>query len=591
MNIAEFSPLSHLDCLSRIYPVTGAIVVGAGTGEGPWIDLLQQADAKVLIVEADQAKTLRLEKVFADQPHWVVQQQVVSGEEGEGLFYTMTYGAESGLLPPRQLKGLWPHIQLKQESSCQTVTLDGLCRKSEIVPNWLILDCLPALSILKGFEEAIAKTDVLIARAVIFDNFCQIVQASQKQIDDFLKKRGFNFYGSEAERNPALCHVVYVRESSRGSAQKLDELKQRIQEREIALEKKNSTLKRVEQDKRELQEKITAQSSKKDDRKKLLLELTQKYDVQKQELEQARRELKKMQNERAQAKLKSEKLEQERQKLEEKIAENKDRMKQFQQQLGSAKHDNDLNNETDQKPKFSSDADIDDFIEDIAPFFKNRVITYVDVGAYVGEVLLKILDTAKIKVREAHLIEPNPDSFQELKELVKDCCVSSCSTYHLGISNQAGTARFCKAQSMTKKISMDIDINDTGNFFEVECHRLDDLSKLFTDKRVNLLKIDVEGEELDVLLSADQLLKTNKIDVLYVEAGLNREGTQQTYFGDLDILLQGYGYRIFKIYEQKHEWMEDSPLLRRCNVAYMSKQFAAHNPYSLTIEKLKNIKK
>ena len=262
------------------------------------------------------------------------------------------------------------------------------------------------------------------------------------------------------------------------------------------------------------------------------------------------------------------------------------RVEKLQPEQGSkkplAEHDTDVNNEAGPKPKFSSDADIDDFIADIAPFFNNRPITYVDVGAYVGEVLLKILATRKIKVREAHLIEPNPDSYQKLKKSVEDCSVSSCNTYHFGISNQSGMARFRDAKSMTKKLSMDIDINETSNVFETECYRLDDVAKLFTDNRVDLLKLDVEGEELDVLLSADQLLKNNKIDVLYVEVGLNREGTQQTYFGDLDVLLQGYGYRIFKIYEQKNEWIEDSPVLRRCNAAYMSSRFAARNPYSLT---------
>jgi FkbM family methyltransferase len=238
-------------------------------------------------------------------------------------------------------------------------------------------------------------------------------------------------------------------------------------------------------------------------------------------------------------------------------------------------HDAKASIKPDLKSKFSSDADIDDFITDFAPFFHNRLITYVDVGAYVGEVLLKILDTKKIKVREAHLIEPNPESYQRLKEAVKGCGVSSCNTYHFGISNQPGMARFRAAKSMTKKLAIDLHVADANNLFEVECHKLDDIARMFSDRRVDLLKLDVEGEEQDVLQSADHLLRDQKIDVLYVEVGFNREGTQQTYFGDLDVLLQKYGYRVFKIYEQMNEWIENSPLLRRCNAAYMSDRFAS----------------
>lgn len=230
--------------------------------------------------------------------------------------------------------------------------------------------------------------------------------------------------------------------------------------------------------------------------------------------------------------------------------------------------------------KFSSDADIDDFIEDIAPFFCNRSIVYVDVGAYIGEVFTKLLASKKIKIREAHLIEPNPESYQKLQDAANKSKMQSCNTYHIGISNNVGTAKFKAAQSMTKRVRADISRENSSNIFETECRKLDEIAELFTDRRAHLMKLDVEGEELDVLESAQHLLEDQRIDVLYVEVGLNRSGTQQTYFGDLDALLQKYGYRVFKIYEQKNEWIDDSPLLRRCNVAYMSSGFSSVHSYS-----------
>ena len=236
-----------------------------------------------------------------------------------------------------------------------------------------------------------------------------------------------------------------------------------------------------------------------------------------------------------------------------------------------------------QAQHFSSDADIDDFLEDIAPFFRNRSIVYVDVGAYIGEVFTKLLSFKKIKVREAHLIEPNPESYQQLQVVAKASKLDSCNTYHIGISNNVGTARFKAATSMTKRVRADISSVNASNLFEIECRKLDDIAELFTDGHAHLMKLDVEGEEMDVLKSAELLLKKQRIDVLYVEVGLNRLGTQQTYFGDLDAVLQSYGYRVFKMYEQKYEWIDDSPLLRRCNAAYMSSKFAASNPYTMTI--------
>ena len=238
----------------------------------------------------------------------------------------------------------------------------------------------------------------------------------------------------------------------------------------------------------------------------------------------------------------------------------------------------------DKKQGFGSDADIDSFIEDIAPFLSSRSITYVDIGSYIGEVFLKILSTKKINIREAHLYEPNPESYQKLKSNIEKCSLSSLHAYNFAISGKSEEMLFSSAKSMSKHLGISFDEDEVTNTFKADCFSLDGLSSTFTDRYIDLLKIDVEGEELDVLSSAVDLLKEQRINVIYIEVGLNKDATQQTYLADIDIFLQDCGYRIFKIYEQTNEWIQDSPLLRRCNVAYMSSKFAAANPYKLTLE-------
>jgi FkbM family methyltransferase len=236
------------------------------------------------------------------------------------------------------------------------------------------------------------------------------------------------------------------------------------------------------------------------------------------------------------------------------------------------------------KQKFGSDARIDDFIEDLTPFFSSRSITYVDVGSFIGEVFLKIYQSKKINIREAHLYEPNPDSYQKLKKNISQCAITSLHAYNFAISKQSRNMLFLAARSMTKHLDIRLDTNAVSNTFKADSFLLDDLAATFTDRHIDLLKVDVEGEEIEVLSSASNLLEEQRIDVIYIEAGLNKDGNQQTYLADIDIFLQGYRYRMFKIYEQINEWIRDSPLLRRCNIVYMSSQFAQANPYNLTIE-------
>jgi len=230
------------------------------------------------------------------------------------------------------------------------------------------------------------------------------------------------------------------------------------------------------------------------------------------------------------------------------------------------------------------DAGFDDFINDLKPFFYPRFITFVDIGAFVGNVFLKILNSKDLKIREAHLYEPNPESYRQLKENISHCNIPDLHAYNFAVSDKNEILQFKSAKSMSKNINIKLNTESVSNTFKAKCYRLDELSEAYTDNRIDLLKIDVEGKEIDVLNSSSKLLKQNLIDVIYLEAGLNKESTQQTYLNDIDLFLQDYGYRIFKIYEQKFEWIQNIPFLRRCNVAYMSYRFANSNPLNITLE-------
>ncbi len=231
-----------------------------------------------------------------------------------------------------------------------------------------------------------------------------------------------------------------------------------------------------------------------------------------------------------------------------------------------------------QSKSIGRDDDIDELIEDLSLFFYGRFIVYVDVGAYVGEVFKKLFDSRKVKIREAHLFEPNPESYVELKKAVEGN--HSMHAHNLAIGKKECTVQLISSKTMTKVIDSKVK-QGLGDVFDAQCVSLDSQSSLFTDGKINLLKIDVEGRELDVLEGASQLLESQSVDMIYIEVGFNRQGTQQTYFGKIDAALQAFGYRVFKIYEQKNEWICDSPMLRRSNFAYMSQKFADANPSTL----------
>lgn len=231
---------------------------------------------------------------------------------------------------------------------------------------------------------------------------------------------------------------------------------------------------------------------------------------------------------------------------------------------------------------------LQEFLEDMEPFFYRRSLLYVDVGAYNGAVFKKVL-ASRLTIREAHLIEPNPSSAEALKRNIGGLFKGHIiSVHNVALGAQSGTVRIRRAESMTKVVDPNPaeepePTSDSGTFV-APCYTLDQLSESFSDRHIALLKLDVEGFENQVLAGAAKLLKDQDIDVIYVEAGMNPSGTQQCYFRDIDDTVLAHGYRLFRIYEQMHEWPEDSPFLRRVNLAYFSRRFAERNPRLLTRE-------
>lgn len=233
-------------------------------------------------------------------------------------------------------------------------------------------------------------------------------------------------------------------------------------------------------------------------------------------------------------------------------------------------------------------AGINEFLKDIQPFFYRHALTYVDVGAHEGKIFERILGSG-LSVREAHLIEPSVVALKVAKQNTSSLFKGDDLQYHnMALSAAPGRVAMRAAKKMTKVAAFtagqfeDSKLND--NSFEVECTTLDELANSFCERRISLLKVDVEGHELEVLKGARSVLHEHRADVIYIEAGMNPAGTQQCYYRDIEDLLLSHKYRLFKVYEQKHEWMTDSPILRRVNLAFMSAKFASSNPYRVSTE-------
>lgn len=224
------------------------------------------------------------------------------------------------------------------------------------------------------------------------------------------------------------------------------------------------------------------------------------------------------------------------------------------------------------------------FINDIEPYFYGRPVTYVDAGAHNGSVFRQLL-TSGFYIREAHLVEPNPRTFEALRTAVSEVRkVNHVACHNLALSSTAGSVLMRDEDSMTHVVADPEHQPADPAMFEVETTTLDDLVQQSQIGHINLLKIDVEGHELQVLEGARKTLAAEGIDIIYIETGLDPDSEQHVHYRAVEEALAPDGYRIIRFYEQRNEWLEDSPLLRRTNIAFVSRSFAERHPYKLSRE-------
>jgi FkbM family methyltransferase len=82
---------------------------------------------------------------------------------------------------------------------------------------------------------------------------------------------------------------------------------------------------------------------------------------------------------------------------------------------------------------------------------------------------------------------------------------------------------------------------------DVQVETVDAYVKKNNIKKINLLKIDVQGFEDEVLKGAQETLKLNKIDIIETELILGNMYEKTLSFNEIENLIYPYGYKFFAL--------------------------------------------
>lgn len=170
-----------------------------------------------------------------------------------------------------------------------------------------------------------------------------------------------------------------------------------------------------------------------------------------------------------------------------------------------------------------------------------------DVGANVGDYTNYILELLKDRDIIMHSFEPSRASFNKMKIKIKN---KNVELHNFGFGEKNKTAILFRDSDESELASV---YNRRLDHFNIKMDLKEKITLKTVDSfctknginRINFLKLDVEGSELNVLKGARDMINNDKIDFIQFEfGGCNLDS--RTFFQDFYYLLNKK-YKIYRI--------------------------------------------
>ena len=203
--------------------------------------------------------------------------------------------------------------------------------------------------------------------------------------------------------------------------------------------------------------------------------------------------------------------------------------------------------------------------KDVARIYKRPIEIVFDVGAHKGQTSLQFRKC--FPFADIHAFEPSPKNFRALQANLRGRDRIKPHPYALG-QTQASAL-------------LDEGVNDLGcqlvargnqrgrdSLTEVRVDTIDNYLQENKLKHIDLLKLDVEGSELDVLRGGTCTLRSKLVNFIVAECDFNAADTQHSFFPDLLEFLTARNFLFFGLYDVIH--YRECSGIGFCNALFLS---------------------
>ena len=182
-------------------------------------------------------------------------------------------------------------------------------------------------------------------------------------------------------------------------------------------------------------------------------------------------------------------------------------------------------------------------------------LVILDVGANRGDTVAEFRE--HFGRPSIIAFEPFEECYQALKERFREAGGVRLEQVALGATRETRPLHVYSGNNMNSLLPMDDQsgnvlrqhFSDTGTV-EVKVETLDDFCRDNQVGRVDILKVDTQGFDLQVLKGAEGLLRTRRIQIVLLEVNFIPMYQSQARFSEIHEYLSAHGYRFVDFYTQ-----------------------------------------
>lgn len=189
--------------------------------------------------------------------------------------------------------------------------------------------------------------------------------------------------------------------------------------------------------------------------------------------------------------------------------------------------------------------------------------TFLDVGAHHGESVQSLKDWNLVSAR-CFAFEPNRNNFKTLKSRVGGISddAFSCELLEYGVGATSRVEIFNETRaSAVGGMLVPVDGLDSRvpsgdhqivDEYEVKQISIDDFAESRSIERIDFLKIDTEGYDLEVLRGASTSLAKGMINVILTEAFFVNYRQGQCFYWDIAKYLHDFGFSFVNFFDTRN---------------------------------------